>query len=471
MKNLKVCMVTEGTYPYVVGGVSSWTHRLITQLKDIEFDILAIVPEGELKQRYKLPPNVGKVYTIPIVDEEKFKQPKMRNSQYYEKFIKNTEWLHENIREDNYDEAAEYLIKLNELLEDTPVKFWSSKNGWNYLKQEYKKRKEKPPMIEWILSWKDTHIPLLNLLSAKIPQADIYHGTNSGFAGFLAVLGALKYNKPSVLTDHGIFLREKLMELTRAKVKGLAEDMWLNVLTGLSRLIYLKTTLITAVCKYNVKWVKEKLRINEPKFKVIYNGINTDRITPVDIPKPPYKVVGTIARVHPIKDIKLFIKAAEIVLKEESNTKFFVVGPIDDKKYYKECLNLIKKLGLSENFIFTGTRGEDIVYWYNLFDIFVLSSISEGFPLSTIEAMATGTPVVVTDVGGAGEPVKGCGYVVPSGDVKQFAEKILKILKDDKLAQKLSKNARNKALKQFSLPNLMREYEKVYYELSTKEKI
>jgi glycosyltransferase involved in cell wall biosynthesis len=465
LKNIKVCMVTEGTYPFIVGGVSSWTHQLITQLKDIKFDILSIVPEGELEQKYKLPSNIENVYTIPIIDEKKFTESKLKSAQSYDKFLKNTRWMHEYFDEENFDEASEYVQKLNELLTEDTTKFWTSKKGWEYLKSEYMKRNDNPPMIEWILAWKDTHIPLLNLISSNIPKADIYHGTNSGFAGLLSVIGGLKYNKPSVLTDHGIFLREKLMALTRAKVRGLAEDMWLNVLTSLSRLIYLKSTMITSVCNYNVNWVKEKLKITDPKFKVIYNGINTDRIIPVEIPKPPYKVVGTIARIHPIKDIIMFIKAADLIFKKKPNTRFFVVGPVDDKKYYKECLNLIKKLGLNENFIFTGSRGEDIIYWYNLFDIFILSSISEGFPLSTIEAMATGTPVVVTDVGGAGEPVKDCGFVVPSGDVKQFAEKVLKILEDEKLAKKLSENARKKALDQFSLPKLMKEYEQVYYDL------
>ncbi|MHA1754215.1 MAG: GT4 family glycosyltransferase PelF [Candidatus Odinarchaeia archaeon] len=465
MRKIKVCLVTEGTYPYVVGGVSSWTHRLIKQLKDIKFDILAIVPEGELEEKYKLPPNVENIYKIPIIDETKFKQPLLKTSEYYDKFINITQLFHENIIDDDFDEAAKYLVRLNELLSNDPVKFWSSKKGWEYLKSKYYERKEEPPVIEWILAWKDTHMPILNLLSTEIPEADIYHGTNSGFAGFLAVLGGLKYNRPSLLTDHGIFLREKLMELTRAKIKGLTQDIWLSILTGISRLIYLKASMVTSVCKYNINWVVEKLKISRDKFKVIYNGINPDRITPVDIPKPPYKVVGTIARIHPIKDIKLFIKAADKVLKKETNTKFFVVGPIDDKKYYNECIALIKKLGLGENFIFTGSRGEDIVYWYNLFDIFVLSSISEGFPLSTIEAMATGTPVVVTDVGGAGEPVEGCGFVVPPGDVDQFAEKILEILQNEELAKKFSKNARKKVLNEFSLNKLMDEYNKVYLEL------
>lgn len=468
MTDLRVCLVTEGTYPHTVGGVSSWVHRLISQLKEIKFDILAIVPEGELKEKYTPPPNLEHIYTVPIIDENKFTQPKIKTSEFYDKYIKTTKWLHQYLVEDDFNGASDYLVKLNSQLENDKARFWSSKPGWEYLKSQYSKRRDAPSMIEWILAWKDTHIPLLNLVASKIPEADIYHGTNSGFAGFLAIIGGLKYNKPSVITDHGIFLREKLMELTRAKIRGLAEEMWLDVLTGLTRLIYSKSTLITSVCNYNVNWVKEKLRISEDKFKVIYNGIDPQRIKPVEVPKPPYRVVGSISRVHPIKDIKLFIKAADIVLKKEADVKFFVVGPVDDQKYYKECLSLIKKLGVSENFIFTGSRGEDIVYWYNLFDIFVLSSISEGFPMSTIEAMACGTPVIVTDVGGAGEPVEGCGYVVPSGDAEQMAQRILEILQNKDLAEKFAESARRKVLDKFSLDKLMKEYESVYYALHNK---
>ncbi len=459
-------MVTEGTYPYFVGGVSSWVHRLITQLKHIKFDILAIIPPGELKEKYQPPPNLENIYKIPITDEQKFTQPRLKTGEYYDKYIRTVKWLHQYLNEEDFNNASEYVVKLYTQLENDKPRFWASKVGWEYLKEQYYKREDPPSMIEWILAWKDTHIPLLNLLANSIPEADIYHGTNSGYAGFLAVIGGLKYNKPVVITDHGIFLRERLMELTKAKVKGLAEEMWLDVLTGLSRFIYMNCTLVTSVCNYNVNWVTEKLRIPKDKFKVIYNGVDPERLKPVEVPKPPYKVVGSISRIHPIKDIKMFIKAAEIVSKKDGNVKFFVVGPVDDQKYYKECLNLIKKLGLTENFIFTGSRGEDILYWYNLFDIFVLTSISEGFPMSTIEAMACGTPVIVTDVGGAAEPVEGCGYVVPSGDAEQLAERILEIIQNKELAEKLSENARRKVVEQFSLPKIMEEYSKVYQQIS-----
>ncbi|MEM2109050.1 MAG: GT4 family glycosyltransferase PelF [Candidatus Odinarchaeota archaeon] len=469
MKNLRVCLVTEGTYPYVVGGVSSWVHRLITQLKDVTFEVLAIVPAGELKEKYSIPPNLKNIYRIPIIDEEKFTQPKIKTGEYYEKYIRTVKWLHQYLGEDDFNNASEYLVKLHSQLENERPRFWASKPGWEYLKKQYSNLKEAPSMIEWILAWKDTHIPLLNLTASLIPEADIYHATNSGFAGFLAIIGAMKHNKPSIITDHGIFLRERLMELSKAKIKGLAEEMWLDVLTGLSRLIYTNATLVTSVCNYNVNWVTEKLRIPRDKFKVIYNGVDPERLKPVETPKPPYRVVGSISRVHPIKDIKTFIKAADIVLKKEGNVKFFVVGPVDDQKYYKECLNLIKKLGISENFIFTGSRGEDILYWYNLFDIFVLSSISEGFPMSTIEAMACGTPVIVTDVGGAAEPVEDCGYVIPSGDAEQLAQRILEILQSKEVAEKFSENARRKVVEKFSLSKIMSEYEKVYQELAVKK--
>ncbi len=459
-------MVTEGTYPYVVGGVSSWVHRLITQLSHITFDILAIVPPGELKEKYQIPSNIKNIYKIPITDEEKFTQPRLKTSEYHERYIRTVKWLHQYLNEEDFNNASEYLVKLHTQLENDKPRFWASKPGWEYLKEQYDKRKQSPSMIEWILAWKDTHIPILNLIASRIPEADVYHATNSGFAGFLAIIGGVKYNKPTIITDHGISLRERLMELTKAKVKGLAEEMWLDVLTGLTRLIYLNCTLVTSVCYYNVNWVTEKLRIPKDKFKVIYNGVDPERLKPVEVPKPPYKVVGSISRIHPIKDIKMFIKAADIVLKKEGNVKFFVVGPVDDQKYYKECLNLIKKLGLSENFIFTGSRGEDILYWYNLFDIFVLSSISEGFPMSTIEAMACGTPVIVTDVGGAAEPIEGCGFVVPSGDAEQLAQRILEILQNKDLANKLSENARRKVLEQFSLQKIIEEYDKVYQQIN-----
>jgi len=467
LKSIKVCLITEGTYPYVMGGVSSWTHTLIKQLSDVKFEIMAIVPERGMELKYDLPENVINVTQIPIIDEKKFTKPLLESSEKTKKFIWYIKELHEAFQYNDINKLAQVIRELNLRLSREPRKFWATKEGWEYLRKEYMERRRDVPTVEWILSWKDIHLPLINMISVKLPEAHIYHGTNSGFAGLLAVLGSLVHNRPSIVTDHGIFLREKLFELTKTKAKTVVQDMWLNVLTSVSKLVYELATIITSVCKFNVNWVVEKLKIDASKFRVIYNGVDVNRITPVELPKPPYKVVGTIARVDPIKDIKTLIRAASLVTKQVSDVKFFVVGPIVNQRYYRECLQLVKTLNLEDNFIFTGARKEDIVYWYNLFDVFVLSSISEGFPMSTIEAMACGTPVVVTDVGGAAEPVEGCGFAVPPRKPALLAERILKILKNPDLAREMSIKAREKVMKEFNLKTLMEEYGKLYKELAS----
>ena len=206
-KKLRVCLITEGTYPYVMGGVSAWTHMLIKYLKDIEFEIIAIVGKKGLKPKYKLPENVVNVTQIPIVEEEKFSQPLFLSKEKIKRFITYIKELHEAFAFNATSEAADALLKIHNILSENLVKFWATKEGWEYLSRRYKERRADIPTVEWILSWKDIHIPLLTIISNKLPKADVYHGTNSGFAGLLAILGGMCYNRPSLLTDHGIFLR------------------------------------------------------------------------------------------------------------------------------------------------------------------------------------------------------------------------------------------------------------------------
>jgi glycosyltransferase involved in cell wall biosynthesis len=96
--------------------------------------------------------------------------------------------------------------------------------------------------------------------------------------------------------------------------------------------------------------------------------------------------------------------------------------------------------------------------------VFALSSLTEGLPMSVIEAMAAGKPTVVTDVGGNGElVVEGeTGFLVSSGDAKVFAEKICILLKDKTLAKRMGANGKRRVDSKFSQERMIRYYENVY---------
>ena len=141
-------------------------------------------------------------------------------------------------------------------------------------------------------------------------------------------------------------------------------------------------------------------------------------------------------------------------------------APAGNEWYYEACLRLRDELGLKESVIFAGFAASAEAA-YNEGDVVVLSSISEGFPYSVVEAMMCGRPVVGTDVGGVREALEGCGLVVEPRNAQEMAAACLHLLRDPELRSELGRRAREKALEQFSLQQCNAAYLGAYQRLAT----
>jgi glycosyltransferase involved in cell wall biosynthesis len=173
-------------------------------------------------------------------------------------------------------------------------------------------------------------------------------------------------------------------------------------------------------------------------------------------------VVGTVANFLPGKGHEHLLHAASRVRRARPDVRFVLVGggPLE-----AVVRRQVRELGLAETVVFAGYR-EDAPVLAGAFDIFVLPSIREGFSLALIEAMALGTPVVVTQSGGPAEIVEhgrhGC--VVPVADAASLAEAILGLLEDGACRQRLSVAARRRA-GDFDIRRAVRRLEAVYEDL------
>ena len=98
-------------------------------------------------------------------------------------------------------------------------------------------------------------------------------------------------------------------------------------------------------------------------------------------------------------------------------------------------------------------------------DISVLSSISEGFPYTVLEAMASGKPCVATDVGGVREAVGDTGLVVPPWDPQSFGEAVVELLSDHERRRDLARRARERVLSEFTIAKQLAGYDELYREL------
>lgn len=171
---------------------------------------------------------------------------------------------------------------------------------------------------------------------------------------------------------------------------------------------------------------------------VIHNGIDLERFRPQPELRREvrnewglagsHRVVGIVARLDPMKDHATFLRAAARVMDAESEVRFVCVG--DGPPEYRQMLHtLAGSLGLRDAIVWAGPR-DDMHRIYNALDLLVCSSaFGEGFPNVVAEAMATGVPCVVTDVGDAAEVVAEWGRVCPPRDPVALSEAILTSLR------------------------------------------
>lgn len=172
------------------------------------------------------------------------------------------------------------------------------------------------------------------------------------------------------------------------------------------------------------------------------------------------KVVGTVARFTKQKSFDDLLHAARIVCGEREDVCFVLVGDGPDHVRIKQ---MAQELGIGHKVFFPGYVNGTAKILPG-FDVFALSSLWEGHPLSVLEAMAAGLSVVATRVNGITETVLHgeTGYIVPVGDPGSMAERLLEVLIDDNLASKMGEAGRQRVLEQFSLERMLNFTESVY---------
>ena len=167
------------------------------------------------------------------------------------------------------------------------------------------------------------------------------------------------------------------------------------------------------------------------------------------------KLVGMVARLAPQKDYATLIRAAARVVPAYSNVRFLVVGDHTTtdafRQHHRTLIQLVERLRLTPYVIFTGCR-HDIPQLLSGLDVSVLSTHFEGFGLVIIEAMAQGTPVIASAVGGVTEIITDpdTGLLQRPGDDADLATKILTLLSDDALAERLARAGRELVEERFT---------------------
>ena len=174
-------------------------------------------------------------------------------------------------------------------------------------------------------------------------------------------------------------------------------------------------------------------------------------------------LVGIVARLTAVKNHQLFLEAAQLVAQEEPATRFLLVG---DGELHAALQDRARELGLAERTLFLGWRS-DMPRIYADLDVVALTSHNEGTPVSLIEGMAAGVPVVATAVGGVPDIVADgvSGYLVPPGDAATLAQRIVTLLRDRESARAMGRAGRASVRDHFSVERLLADVEQLYTQL------
>ena len=177
-------------------------------------------------------------------------------------------------------------------------------------------------------------------------------------------------------------------------------------------------------------------------------------------------LIGMVSCFKPQKSPQDFIRLAFLVNKVIPKLKFLLVG---DGVLRKKIERLISKFNLEDKLILTGWR-DDVPRILSAIDIFVLTSLWEGLPISVLEAMAASLPVVATNTGGITEIIlEGkTGFLVSPGDVNHMAKKLTKLLEDEELRSKIGQEVKDSLGNDFLIENMVRNTESLYWGLINK---
>ncbi|MGB9152657.1 MAG: GT4 family glycosyltransferase PelF [Alphaproteobacteria bacterium] len=483
-----VCLILEGTYPYVSGGVSSWAHELIKMHKHLTFSVVTLVAaDASTKMLYELPDNVVSLKTIrlqqiPQGAELTSAEEKMLCDLLEPCLLK----LQSTASLDDLQEAIDIIspwrgrVGKRTLLE--------SQAAWDLLNRLYETTMPNTSFLDYFWSWRGLFGGLFSILLADLPTAKVYHALCTGYAGLMLARAHLETGRPCVVTEHGIYTNERRIEIASATwiddmhsfnlaVAGDQgerdiKDLWMDTFGNYSRFCYAAASDIITLYEGNQEF--QRMGGAAPdKMRVIPNGINADLYASIErMPHPP--TVALIGRVVPIKDIKTFIKAVQILKKSFPNLRAFVLGSMDeDPAYARECVALIEHLQLKDTLTLTGEV--NVRDYMGKIDILALTSISEAQPLVVLEAGAAGIPVVATDVGACREMITSSpgeysrlgpgGIVVDLCNPPAVAQAMHKLLADRALYNRYGASARERVRTHYRKEDQRRLYAELYQDL------
>jgi polysaccharide biosynthesis protein PelF len=455
---LTVCLLLEGSYPFITGGVSAWVQELIEALPEVRFHLFTISPRPGQPLRYALPPNVASHRDV-VVNERRRSRGGPRGG--VPAMVAEARAMHERFTARSDPDFPRLLARLPPGYRPYADSV-RDPAAWEMITEANARNNPVYSFSEYFWSWKTSHDMIFMVLGEEPQRADLYHAVCTGYAGLAAVAASVRTGRPFLLTEHGIYHKEREMEIKRAGfVKGYQRDMWIGIYAGVSRLCYRHASLVVSLFEQNRR-LQIEMGAEPEKAVVIPNGIDIPRFTAVRRERREGFHVGLVGRVVPIKDIKTFILMARIVAEAAPEARFWCIGPVDeDPAYFDDCRALVASFQMEERFTFTGKA--DVRAYYAFLDVLLLTSVREAQPLVILEAYAAGVPVVSTRVGNVPELLDHDErFLAPSKDAEKLAQGVRWVRDHPEEARALAKANRERVERFYDKTAVFERYRGIY---------
>jgi glycosyltransferase involved in cell wall biosynthesis len=459
--------MTEGTYPHSFGGVSVWCDQLVRGLSGNSFHLVALVGSADERVVWEPPENVVSITAIPLWDNEPRRRLGRAARRAFGRLIRSFF----AVLLDQSDTADQrFLGVLRALFEyaqerdlGAALRTEDTVRGLLDMWSEHRAGAMAPTVHDAVTALQILEHSL-RPLSARPVRSDVSHCVANGLAVLPALAAKWVHGTPILLTEHGIYLRERYLGYRDSRYRWPVKALHLAFLRAVCVLAYREAGTIAPGNMYNQRW-EELLGAPHSLIRTVYNGVDPEAFPPVEA-EPDVPTVAWAGRIDPIKDLETLIQAFALVHKQipEARLRLFGGSPPGNKAYVEHCRGLAERLGIGAVTSFEG-RIDKIRDAYVAGHVVVLSSISEGFPYTVIEAMTCGRPCVATDVGGVSEAVGDTGIVVPPRDPGAMAAACVQLLTDHSRRQRLGAAARRRVLEFFTLDKAIDTFDELYRSL------
>lgn len=470
---MRIGLFTEGTYPIVQGGVSTWCGHLMDGMPEHTFVPVTLVG-GDVPRDLSVHANVRDLTLVPMWGRVPAPLPFVDAGDARRlRPLLAALWRAVLDAEADLDAFAAALAALTSWRGHSLASLLSRHGSAPHIAEGWRVLRAADPGLPSMtladaVAAAEFCDRVLALADRDWPQVDVSHVASNGPPSVLALGRRWRDGTPILVTEHGIYLRERYLALADSGLAWSARFVIGAFLRRLTQLTYREATVVAPVSEFNRRWELE-LGAEPARTRTVYNGVDTRLYAPVDA-EPETPTVVFVGRIDPLKGLETLVDAFAIVADEVPGAQLKLFGPTPEtNRAYREGLEAqIDAAGLRDAVTFEGPVASSTLGFAEG-HVVALSSISEGLPYGVIEAMMAGRPTVNTDVGGVGEIVGAdgsCGLLVPPRDAAALARGLVAYLRDPALRSRTGRAARERAVRLFDMDDFIAAYRRLYDEVA-----